>query len=268
MKQHIVDTAHVKIEIYRKGGGKGANVLFLHGTGGNAVTNWTTILHNLDLKTDWQCICPNLPGSGQTPVKENLSIQGLSELIIALLDELKIEKTHIVGFSLGAALALYMAGNYTKRFLSVVSIGGFIDSKSPRTQLILDLWQQALEVDIHIASRILLLALFSPQFLLQFDQKSLTRLLSTFEKSINWQGMKVQIQLDKNIDIQSALPGIKQPVLLITGKMDEIIPYESATQLYHHIPQSNLIRLSTGHYTIAEEPEEISDLLVSFIKNR
>lgn len=269
MKHRIVDTAHGKIEIYSKGESKGVNVLFLHGTGGDAITNWAKVLHNLDLKTDWQCICPNLPGSGRTPLeRKTLSIHGMSELIIALLDELNIEKAHIIGFSLGAALALYMAGNYTKRFLSVVSIGGFIDSAPPRTQLILDLWLQTLELDTHIASRILILALFSPQFLLKLDQKSLDKFLASFEKSINWKGMKAQIELDKHIDIRSALPGIKQPVLLLTGERDEIIPYEQANQLYHHIPQSHLICLNTGHYAIAEKPEEVSDLLVSFIKNR
>ena len=112
------------------------------------------------------------------------------------------------------------------------------------------------------------MALFSPQFLLKLDQKSLDKFLASFEKSINWKGMKAQIELDKHIDIRSALPGIKQPVLLLTGERDEIIPYEQANQLYHHIPQSHLICLNTGHYAIAEKPEEVSDLLVSFIKNR
>ncbi len=53
--------------------------------------------------------------------------------VIALLDALKIDKSHVVGHSMGAATALHVGIHYSKRCISVVAAGcGYSSSPDPK----------------------------------------------------------------------------------------------------------------------------------------
>ncbi|MCV2502495.1 MAG: alpha/beta hydrolase, partial [Neisseriaceae bacterium] len=201
-------------------------------------------------------------------LKEDLSLEIISTQILAILDELKIEKIHIIGFSLGASIALYLTGTYPERFLSATSIGGFINAKAARTQLMFHLWQDAIAVNYKLASQILCLDFFGSTFLMKLDNKELDVLVKGTEIGTNWDGMLEQIKLDLSIDVESALNNITQPVLILTGAEDQMVPYENANELYHHLPQSKLIEMNTGHASVLEQPEEVANLLVDFIKSK
>jgi pimeloyl-ACP methyl ester carboxylesterase len=62
------------------------------------------------LKTQFQVIVPDLPGCGLSPPpKSGYSIAGAASLLWALLDDLRVPRPNIVGFSMGGAIALEMA---------------------------------------------------------------------------------------------------------------------------------------------------------------
>ncbi|QRN41484.1 MAG: alpha/beta fold hydrolase [Neisseriaceae bacterium] len=266
MKKDIY-TPHGLIETYIDG--EGTPILFIHGTGGNAMSNWSELIRTLRSKTDWLYIRPNLPGSGRTPnSKEDLNLKIINAQIISILNELKIEEVHVIGFSLGASIALYLAGTHPERFLSVTSIGGFINSEAPSMQLKLKLWQDIINIDYKMASQTLCLDIFGSTFLMKLGNKMLNELVKSIEIGTNWDGMLSQIKLDLTINITSALNSITQPVLILTGTEDQIIPYEYANQLYHRLPQSKLIQINTGHASVLERPVEVANLLVDFIKSQ
>jgi pimeloyl-ACP methyl ester carboxylesterase len=75
-----------------------------------------TIFHKGIDPSKFCFVTPSRPGYGLTPLTvQNKTPRGTSDLIIALLDELKIPKTIVVGISAGGLTALEIAANYPDR---------------------------------------------------------------------------------------------------------------------------------------------------------
>ncbi len=101
--------------------GKGEPVLLLHGFTGTRET-WREVCSYL---TNYQCILVDLPGHGKTNTKIS-SMKDCCSLLIDLLDKLGINKTHIIGYSMGGRTALSFAMYYSDYVSSLI-----LESSSP-----------------------------------------------------------------------------------------------------------------------------------------
>lgn len=105
--------------------GEGTPILFLHGsgTGVTAAANWW--LNLPELAEVGRCIAIDSIGYGQTVVAPDTAygIREWVEHAVRVLDALGIEKTWIVGNSLGGWLAFQFALDHPERLLGVVSMG-------------------------------------------------------------------------------------------------------------------------------------------------
>jgi len=82
------------------------SLVFLHGLLGST-TDWQPIV--ADLSADYQCICIDLPGhAGSQAVTAN-DFQHVQQLIIATLAQYQIDNIVLVGYSLGARIAMTIA---------------------------------------------------------------------------------------------------------------------------------------------------------------
>ena len=103
MATFVYKTLPVHYELY----GNGDPVLLIHGLGCSGA-DWA--LQIAALKSLAFLIVPDLPGCGSTPApKSGYSIVRAATLLWSLLDDLKILRPSIVGFSMGGAIALEMA---------------------------------------------------------------------------------------------------------------------------------------------------------------
>ncbi|MHC5614743.1 MAG: 2-succinyl-6-hydroxy-2,4-cyclohexadiene-1-carboxylate synthase [Nostoc sp.] len=101
-------------------------ILFLHGFMGN--------INEFDgaiklLAEDFSYLTLDLPGHGKTQVlggDEYYRIEPTSQAIINLLDELKIDKCYLIGYSMGGRLALYLTLHFPEHFIKVI-----LESASP-----------------------------------------------------------------------------------------------------------------------------------------
>jgi pimeloyl-ACP methyl ester carboxylesterase len=93
--------------------GKGRPVLII--VGGH--TNCKETIFHKGLDPNKFCfVTPSRPGYGLTPLTaQNKTPKGTSDLFVALLDELKIQKTIVIGISAGGLTALEIAANYPER---------------------------------------------------------------------------------------------------------------------------------------------------------
>ncbi len=79
------------------------------------------------LSTRFYCILPDLPGHGQTlSIPGDYTFSATAIALLTLLDHLKISQTHLLGYSLGGRLALYLVCHYPERFMNVI-----LESASP-----------------------------------------------------------------------------------------------------------------------------------------
>jgi len=131
----FVDTDRIKTHVLFSGLENGKPVLFLHGNASSA-TYWEEIM--LMLPEDFRGIAPDLRGYGDTEDKVIDATRGMGDWIddlVALLDALGIEKTHLIGHSMGGTVVMGLVSAIPDRILSGTlvnpgSIFGFGGSKS------------------------------------------------------------------------------------------------------------------------------------------
>ncbi|MCX6833696.1 MAG: alpha/beta fold hydrolase, partial [candidate division Zixibacteria bacterium] len=101
-------------------------VLYLHGFLGCG-DDWSEIVNRLG--SGLSHLTVDLPGhrmSANDLPSEYYCMSGCAELIVSLLKHLRIERCHLVAYSMGGRLALYLLTQYPDRFLSAV-----MESASP-----------------------------------------------------------------------------------------------------------------------------------------
>ena len=113
---------HYHIEIV----GAGQPLLLLHGFSGDAST-WREVA--AAFADRWRVIMPDILGHGASdkPARdENYRMEAVAADIMDLLDQLRIQRTHLLGYSMGGRLALYMALRFPARVRSLI-----LESASP-----------------------------------------------------------------------------------------------------------------------------------------
>jgi pimeloyl-ACP methyl ester carboxylesterase len=122
-KSRKFDAHGVKIHFFEQG--RGEPVVLIHGLHSSADINWRLTGIFADLAQDHRVIALDLPGHGRSDRPEKDEAYGLQLVrdVILLLDHLKIEKAHIVGYSLGGMVALKLVAQHPDRVLSA-TIGG------------------------------------------------------------------------------------------------------------------------------------------------
>jgi pimeloyl-ACP methyl ester carboxylesterase len=118
-----VKTKRLKTRLLSCGPEEGIPVLFLHGNTSSA-TWWEESM--TALPTGFRAAAPDQRGFGSADPEAKIDARrGLGDLVddaIALLDELSIEKTHVVGNSLGGSVIWGIMVNHPNRLLSVTLV--------------------------------------------------------------------------------------------------------------------------------------------------
>lgn len=86
--------------------GSGAPLLLLHGLGGSH-DDWR--MQTPEFASHYRVIVPDLRGFGASERREPFTIQRHARDMMALLSALSIEKAHVVGLSMGGAVAIELA---------------------------------------------------------------------------------------------------------------------------------------------------------------
>lgn len=101
----------------------GVPVLFVHGNASSA-TFWEEVM--LALPAGFRGIAPDLRGYGgaypEQKIDATRGMRDFSDDLRALLDTLEIERTHVVGHSLGGAVIWQMMMDYPERLLTVTQV--------------------------------------------------------------------------------------------------------------------------------------------------
>ncbi|HWF00098.1 MAG TPA: alpha/beta fold hydrolase [Caulobacteraceae bacterium] len=114
-------------QIAPPGGSPRGDVLLVHGFASNRLENWKRLGWYAAIeRAGWRLIAPDLRGHGESAKPHDPDAYGRGELVadlIALLDHLEVERPHVVGYSMGAHLALGLALTAPRRVDRLV-LGG------------------------------------------------------------------------------------------------------------------------------------------------
>jgi len=102
--------------------GEGPPVTLLHGFTQSG-RSWREVISKMP--AGWKWIVPDLRGHGETQTRQGspCSMDACMEDLLALWDDLGVERTHLAGYSMGGRLALHVAARRPDRVLSLLTIG-------------------------------------------------------------------------------------------------------------------------------------------------
>ena len=110
-------------------------IVFIHGVG---LTHeiWQP---QLDFFRDNTTISYDILGHGKTPLnKSNINFDDFSEQLINLINELKFDKIHLIGFSIGSLIARNFATKYNNRLKSLTLFCSIFKRSEQQQKIVVD----------------------------------------------------------------------------------------------------------------------------------
>ena len=248
--------------------GTGAPVVLLHGSGPGvtAWANWRLVTPKL--ATRLRVLAPDIVGFGYTerPPAARYSMELWVRHAMDFLDALKLERVHLVGNSFGGGLSLALALRHPDRVDRLVLMGssGLVFDITPGLDAV---W--GYEPSPEAMRR--LVQLFA------YDQKIVTDDLvrSRYEASVrpgyheSYAAMfpaPRQRHVAAMASPEDALARLDKETLIVHGREDKVIPFESSVRLHTLIPRSQLhVFGRCGHWTQIEQNERFCRLVGDFL---
>lgn len=123
LEDKYVNAAGVKLRYVDVG--KGDPIVLLHG-GGSRLETWVTSGVVPDLSKNYRVIAFDARGHGKSDKPHDPKAYGREQAldVVRLMDALKIQRAHIVGFSLGGSTTAQLLTLHPERFLTATLVGG------------------------------------------------------------------------------------------------------------------------------------------------
>lgn len=261
--------------VYAHGGeGNKEAIFFLHGSGpgANGLSNWGNILEVMGEK--YQVFAPDLAGFGETGLPENTDITFWEwttlrvKQILAIMDHHNIEKTHLVGNSMGGVVSMNSIMFDDSRFDKLVLMGSGGGKTSGPTPEIVRMIGFFKDPTIENFRNLIKWFVYDEGVLgdelekiVQVRYENLMRpgMKELYEKLFPGNPMELLIP-------PSALRRIEQKTLLIHGNDDQFVPVEGSLDLFKHIPHAELVILKEcGHWAQIEKVDRFMELVDQFL---
>ena len=263
MIQKVLQTQ--KHEIFYRMTGTGKPVVFIHGFGEYG-TIWDGLVN--DLQNQFQCIVPDVPGSGKSIMKKGeWTMEGLAESIKSILDHEGIQKSAIIGHSMGGYISLAFAEKYVKSLagLGLFHSSAFADSeekKATRKRGIQFIEEYGTAKFLEQSTP----NLFSDDFKNGHADivKELIERYTNFQDGALVHYYHAMMQRSDRTHILKNYPG---PVLFILGENDTAIPLADGLKQCH-MPRLSYIHIlrKSGHMGMIEETDKCREILQNFLQ--
>jgi pimeloyl-ACP methyl ester carboxylesterase len=276
-QEHTIKVGSLKARYLVEG--EGFPLILLHGAGGSG-SGWLTNIG--ELSTRFRVYAPDLPGHGRTDKAPSgkYIFPDFQKFVSDIMSELNIDRAHLVGHSLGGAVALRMAIDLPTRVgkLVLISSAGLGRQINPvvclasipylgeflaSLQVPPDVKEYARKVrsaswnTTHITGELL-------ENLYEVEQtpgqyKTTLKILRTF---VNWRGQKPEV----HAPILQALPSITAPTLVIWGRQDNFLPLKHGELAASRLPNVRLeVFDKCGHLPMFDYATLLNRLILDFI---
>lgn len=222
--------------------------------------------YQLDSLQNFRLLLPDLRGYGKSDYAfEKIFIEEHAFDLALLLDNLNIDKVHLIGLSMGGQIIIEFIRLFPHRVCSLILCSG---SPSGETE-------SSYKKRLQLVDRILLIGMkeYTKQDITKYLH--LSTIKSNREVYDHLYTMMVNTKIEGAIashkgraerrDNYNYLRQIKVPTLIISGEQDFFTPAEEMKEIADQIPHSKFeILLNTGHMTNMEQPKAFNNLLINF----
>jgi pimeloyl-ACP methyl ester carboxylesterase len=210
-------------------------------------------------------------GTGQSdkPI-DGYSIANMARDLAGLLAELKISHTHILGYSMGGAIAQEYARQFPDRVLGLAlcatMCGGPRTVYAPPSVVRVMRELDGLKPD-EIARQIWKVT-YSPGYLEKHRELAEDQMRREIAAPTPLHAADLQFQAFAEFDCSKALPNIQVPTLVLTGELDQLISPRNSKIIASLIPRAKLIIIpGCGHRVMWEATDECVTFVAEFLTN-
>ena len=233
-------------------------VLLIHGFGGN-LESWSDL--QARLAEDRRVVAFDLPGHGDSDATgEDWGIAALAGAARDLMDALAMDRAHVVGHSLGGAVAIMLAEAAPARVASLTLIG----SAGLGPQIDKSYIEGFLAAKRRKDLKPVITRLFSDErFVTEplLEQMIRVKRIDGVEAALRQIAAAAFPAGRQAVDLRSVLSRLPMPTLLIWGEADRIIPSAHALGFGR-----NTVLPDTGHMAHVEHPADVASLVRELVK--
>lgn len=235
------------------------------------IHGWAANRHVFDdfiprLPHDWDICAFNLPGHGGAPFDAPFDIAAVADGYAAQIGE----PVHILGWSLGGLVALYLAARHPGKVKSLCLTASFAKFtaeadypeglSNPALAKMVGAFQQ--DYAKHI-KQFLQLQLLHTQNAAAIIDKILPDLIRHGAP----EALEAALDAVNQADARPFLAQIRQPVLLVYGQKDAITPPRMGEYLHRHLPDSRLhLMEKAAHAPFLSHAGEFAGVYQGFIE--
>ncbi|MER2997976.1 alpha/beta fold hydrolase [Pontibacter populi] len=253
------------MKLHYKEMGHGQPLLILHGLFGT-LDNWATLAKRL--AEHYNVFLVDLRNHGRSPHSEQHDYDAMAEDVLRLVDDLQIPTPAIMGHSMGGKVAMNYALKYPTRITKLIVVDIAPKAYPPHHDEIIDALQgldinnvkSRSDVDEQLAKTI------------KEDEVRLFLMKNLYRKEDNTFGWRMNLDaIEKNYEkiaapITSDIPFKKHTLFIKGGRSRYILPEDIYSNIEHLF---TLVEIETipqaGHWVHAEAPDQVYDLVTTFL---
>ena len=248
-------------------------VLWLHGSGPGAtgLSNWEGVIN--ELAGDFYNLAPDIIGFGDS-THPDPAPQGLVEFtklrvdtILRLLDTLDIKRVHLVGNSMGGIISLSLVTQVAERVGKIILMGSG-GAPIPLTEELIKLITFYNNPTAEAMAELLTSFVYDPAFFGdKLNEIAATRIPRATREEVRRSHLATFSLGPPLVFSPKALGAIANPVLVVHGREDRIMPLAVGHYFAAHIPNAELhVFPKTGHWLQIEQPQRFANLSRAFLK--
>jgi len=236
-------------------------IVFVHGVG-LAKEIWDP---QINFFKNYNTLVYDLIGHGKTPLKKSkVNIEDFCKQLARLINELNLNKIHLIGFSLGALIARHFAYKYSGNLSSLILLGSIYKRTEDQKRIVKNRYEVA-KLNKPDSKQAALRRWLSENFIKK-NPEIYKKIYSILEKNNRLNFLKCYEIFVNYIDDDNILEKINVNTLITTGENDIGSTPEMSRNLSKMIPRSKFIEIKKGkHLCSIECADDVNITLKQFI---
>lgn len=256
--------------------GHGPDVLLLHGLGGTRASLFETAAA---LSRSYRVHAPDLPGFGSSgkPALGGYNAHWFAEIMLGLLDQLEVDRTHVVGNSMGGRIAIELGLVAPERIRALGLLCPAVAWLKRGLHPIVRLLRPEFGLLPHALRRTTVASHFWSMFCDRdlIDPAVADLVVDEFQRIYQSAGARYALLASaRNIYLEAPfgrggfyrrLSDLQTPALFVWGSHDRLVPAAFARHVRKWLPHAEQVTIDDcGHVPQVERPEVTNQLLLDF----
>jgi pimeloyl-ACP methyl ester carboxylesterase len=243
--------------------GRGTGLVLLPGTGSTGRRGWGPLVDELAAAHTVVLVDP--PGSGTSPLPAGpLLVDAIADDVAEVARDAGLATFAVAGSSLGAAIAIRVAGRHPERVTRLATVVGFAHAR-PLLRLNLELWAGLFGRADPDLGKLLVSLSFADEHLAGLTEEQLGQLTAALTTAPA-PGLLAQIALGLELDVRAELGALTLPTLVVSATDDRFVAPVHSRELAAAIPGARLVEVPGGHAARLVDPEPTLTALLDFLR--